>query len=135
MESLNETKLNNETNDMTIELNNLPVNNEETSPETNNNEKKESNPKSNNNTTQASKTHKVIKDDIVCQVCNDGDYSEDNMIVFCSVENSSINKLALNYFKRNATFRFTKNATSFQKYQWEIGFVLSVRLSVQKGNF
>ena len=32
-----------------------------------------------------SKIRRIIKDDIVCQVCNDGDYSEDNMIVFCSV--------------------------------------------------
>lgn len=32
-----------------------------------------------------SKLPKLLKDDIVCQVCNDGDYSEDNMIVFCSV--------------------------------------------------
>ena len=39
----------------------------------------------NGNPTQSSKVHKIMKDDIVCQVCNDGDYSEDNMIVFCSV--------------------------------------------------
>lgn len=98
VESLNETKLNNETNDMTIELNNPPpVNNEETSPETNNNVK-ENHATGSNNTTQASKTHKVIKDDIVCQVCNDGDYSEDNMIVFCSVGNSSINKIPVKLF-------------------------------------
>lgn len=31
------------------------------------------------------KTRKILKDDIVCQVCNDGDYSEDNLIVFCAV--------------------------------------------------
>lgn len=38
------------------------------------------------NVSTHSKNHKVLlKDDIVCQVCNDGDYSEDNMIVFCSV--------------------------------------------------
>ena len=110
MDSLNETKLNNETNVMTIELNNPPpVNNEETSPENNNdNVKKES------HATQVSKTHKVIKDDIVCQVCNDGDYSEDNMIVFCSVETPYINKFELNYFKEMQHFGAPKMLRAFK---------------------
>ena len=37
---------------------------------------------------QTSKVPRPLKDDIVCQVCNDGDYSEENMIVFCSVPSS-----------------------------------------------
>ena len=33
----------------------------------------------------ATKRPKVLTEDIVCQVCNDGDYSEENLIVLCSV--------------------------------------------------
>lgn len=40
---------------------------------------------STNPSKKPNKIPKLMKDDIVCQVCNDGDYSEDNMIVFCSV--------------------------------------------------
>lgn len=31
------------------------------------------------------KSRKTILEDMVCQVCNDGDYTEDDLIVFCSV--------------------------------------------------
>ena len=79
---------NNKTSDKEI-VNNVEEN-EENCDENNNMNNNNCN-KSNNkaceskNTTLPSKLHKIIKDDIVCQVCNDGDYSEDNMIVFCSV--------------------------------------------------
>lgn len=52
-----------------------------------------------NPTKKPNKIPKIIKDDIVCQVCNDGDYSEDNMIVFCSV---------LFTFHRNFSLFFSK---------------------------
>ena len=53
-------------------------------------------------------------DDIVCSICNDGDYEDNDLIVFCSVIIIKvIIILNLTLFIRNAVFPFTNNATEF----------------------
>ncbi|KAM3137292.1 hypothetical protein pb186bvf_010662 [Paramecium bursaria] len=47
--------------------------------------------------TEQGKTNRVLKtqqivDDALCQVCNDGDYQEDNLIVFCAKCNISVHQ-------------------------------------------
>lgn len=57
----------------------------------------------------------VHEDDIVCQICNDGDYEDTNVIIICSVFMSS----------RNATYQFISAAMASKKCLQAIGSVMS----------
>lgn len=66
------------------------IKNEEANPNNNNNKQEsiedfenfDANGQNNSNEKLKSR---IFMEDMVCQVCNDGDYSEDNLIVFCAV--------------------------------------------------
>ena len=71
----------------------------------------------------------VYVEDMACQICNDGDYTDDDLIVFCSV--SKIDYLLT---LRNATFQFIKNAMEFLLFPTKIGFVTYVNNLARKEN-
>lgn len=103
---------------------------EQSNPETSKQENENPQPSNQNQSSKTTKA-KIVKDDIVCQVCNDGDYSEENMIVFCSVPLLLVHTTS-NFSFRNATSQSTRNAMSFQGSPLVIGSVPSARRSARK---
>lgn len=78
-------------------------------------------------TTKKCRTDKVLED-AVCEICNDGDYSDDDLIVFCSVILNSLSYFLLTSIIRDAISQFTKSVTEFLLSQKGTGFAIFVSI-------
>lgn len=70
-------------------------------------------------------------EDAVCQICNDGDYQDDNQIVFCAVSLPLSLSLSL---PSSATSQSTSAATSSPAFLSKIGSATSAKSSAPKAS-
>lgn len=60
---------------------------------------------------------------MVCQICNDGDYTDDDLIVFCSV-NIILFYFTNWFFIRDVIYLFIRSVMELHKFPRKTGYVM-----------